>query len=107
MLALEATTSNYLFTPNTLCGRLKCFSSPRPFFSCLARQLPDVIIAKHAFGNNSKNKPAARLGTSTPVAANIFLIFSPTLDKFAAGPGQSVPFINTGFHTPRLTSAKK
>lgn len=37
--------------------------------------------------------PTGRLGTSTPVAARIFFICCSTMDKFAAGLGQSVPFI--------------
>jgi hypothetical protein len=54
-----------------------------------------------------KELPTARLGTSTPVAAKIFLICCSTMDKFAAGLGQSVPFIKAGFHMPRVTSAEK
>lgn len=54
-----------------------------------------------------KELPTARLGTSTPVAAKIFLICCSIMDKFAAGLGQSVPFIKAGFHMPRVTSAEK
>lgn len=54
-----------------------------------------------------KNIPTARLGTSTPVAARIFFICCSTSDKFAAGLGQSVPFIQAGFHIPLVTSAEK
>jgi hypothetical protein len=57
--------------------------------------------------DGNKRKPAARLGTSTPVAARIFLICSSTLERFAAGLGQSVPFMKTGFQTPLVTSAEK
>lgn len=52
-------------------------------------------------------KPAERLGMSTPVEANIFFICSSTLERLAAGLGQSVPFMKTDFHTPRVTSAEK
>lgn len=51
--------------------------------------------------------PTARLGTLTPVAARIFFICCSTVDKFAAGLGQSVPFIKAGFHMPRVTSDEK
>jgi hypothetical protein len=47
------------------------------------------------------------LGTSTPVAAMIFFICSSTLDRFASGLGQSVPFIETGFQIPLVTSEEK
>ena len=57
--------------------------------------------------NVYKRKPAARLGISTPVVARIFLICSSTLDKFAAGLGQSVPFMKTGFQIPLVTSDEK
>lgn len=62
--------------------------------------------------NNSHNRqyeeiPTARVGTSTPVAARIFLICCSIEDKFVAGLGQSVPFIKAGFHKPRVTSAEK
>lgn len=67
-------------------------------------------LTKAARGSGSvagELPPATRLGTSTPVAARIFLICSSTFDRFAAGLGQSTPFIKTGFQTPRLTSAEK
>lgn len=51
--------------------------------------------------------PTETLGTSTPVAARIFLICCSTVAKFAAGLGQSVPFIKAGFQRPRVTSAEK
>lgn len=57
--------------------------------------------------SEQQDKPGARLGTTTPVAAKIFLICSSTFCSFAAGLGQSVPFIDAGFQTPRVTSAQK
>lgn len=51
--------------------------------------------------------PAGSLGTSTPVAAKIFSICCSTLAKFAAGLGQSDPFMETGFHRPLVTSEEK
>lgn len=51
--------------------------------------------------------PVARLGTSMPVAAKTLCICCSTMDKLAAGLGQSVPFIDTGFQTPLVTSAVK
>lgn len=41
------------------------------------------------------------------MAARIFFICCSTRDKFAAGLGQSVPFMKAGFHMPRVTSAEK
>jgi len=61
----------------------------------------------HLKKESKLDKPIARLGTSTPVAARIFLICCSTIDKFAEGLGQSVPFIKAGFHMPRVTSADK
>jgi hypothetical protein len=46
-------------------------------------------------------------GKSTPVVAMIFFNFSSTLERFASGLGQSVPFIETGFQIPLVTSAEK
>jgi hypothetical protein len=69
-----------------------------------------VRLTKAANGNGSVPKvlpPVTSLGTSTPVAATIFFICSSTIDRLAAGLGQSVPFMNAGFQTPRVTSAEK
>lgn len=56
---------------------------------------------------SDKCTPTERLGTSTPVSARIFLTCCSTVAKFAAGLGQSVPFIEAGFQIPRVTSAEK
>ena len=56
---------------------------------------------------NSERIPVAKLGTSMPVAARSLCICCSTKDKLAAGLGQSVPFIEAGFHMPRVTSAVK
>lgn len=69
-----------------------------------------VRLTKAAKGNGrvaGELIPAERLGTLTPVSASMFLICSSTFERFAAGLGQSVPFIKTDFQTPRDTSAEK
>lgn len=68
--------------------------------------LLEVIIEKIC-DEHKNDLPALRHGTCTPVAAKILCICSSTMDKFAAGLGQSVPFIKAGFQRPRVTSAEK
>lgn len=51
--------------------------------------------------------PTERHGTLTPVAAKVLFIRSSIMDKFAAGLGQSDPFMKAGFQRPRVTSAEK
>jgi len=58
-------------------------------------------------GNEQEQAPVTSLGTSTPVAATIFLMCSSTMDRFTEGLGQSDPFMDAGFQTPRVTSAEK
>lgn len=51
--------------------------------------------------------PGLHLGASTPTAASISFISDSTDRRFAAGLGQSFPFIGTSFHIPRVISAEK
>lgn len=53
------------------------------------------------------NLPKEHVGISTPAVANISFISDSTNDRIAAGLGQSIPFIGTGFQIPRVTSAEK
>ena len=48
-----------------------------------------------------------RLGTRIPVAAKASFISASIFWRFAVGLGESVPFIDAGLQTPRVTSAVK
>lgn len=54
-----------------------------------------------------QNIPAEQHGTETPTAASISFISDSIEGSIGAGLGQSVPFIGTAFHIPRLISAEK
>lgn len=54
-----------------------------------------------------EEKLGRQLGISTPEAASIALISDSTCLRTGAGLGHSIPFIGTGFHIPRVTSAEK